>query len=233
MDKVIVLASGGMDSSLVMYKLLREGMDVVPFFSNYHQYAYEGESKAVRRVVEKLKIYSGKFSNGTISDVVEAYVDTGIGNIAACPGRILAFTGAACIWAFTKGWTSGKIAIGIHKGDKDQDACRVGYEGPLDLTLKSLTQDCMEIITPLMGMTRGEMAMEFGKTGIPWEYIYNCYWGPNPCGWQSPKMEYRCPGCRRKQDAMKAVGLPESEWKFPNKHPNWTRESGRRDWKYP
>jgi 7-cyano-7-deazaguanine synthase len=234
-DKVIVLASGGLDSSLVMAKLLKEGRTVVPFFSNYNQYAYKGEAKAVRGVRDWLnqRCYTGDSTwLGVIEKVVEVHVDTGLGTVAACPGRVLSFVGAACIWAFTNNWVSGEIAIGIHKGDKDVDSCRVGYEDSLNETVKSLTQGKMKIITPLMGMTREEMAEEIEEIGIPWELMYNCYWGPNPCGYQSENMEYRCPGCRRKQDAMRHVGRPDTEWKVPNRHPFSDREIARRDWKY-
>ena len=211
MSKVIVLASGGVDSSLVMAKLLREGHEVYPLYSNYNQYAYENEAKSVRMVVDWLRrntlMWGKPNTMYYLEPVTEVHINTGIGTIAACPGRVLSFVGAACIWAFTKGWTEGKIAIGIHKGDKDQDSCRVGYEDSLNETVKSLTQGCMEIITPLMGMTREEMAQEVAEIGIPWEILYNCYWGV-PCGWQSKNMDYLCPGCRRKLEAMVYVKSP-------------------------
>ena len=229
--KVIVLASGGLDSSLVMAKLLKEGRTVIPFFSNYNQYAYKGEAKAVRSVRNWSDYMPSRFEGMIAPEVVEVQIDTGLGTIAACPGRVLSFVGAACIWAFTNNWTSGEIAIGIHKGDKDVDSCRVGYEDSLNETVKSLTQNKMSIITPLMGMTREDMAKEIEEIGIPWNIMYNCYWGPNPCGYQSEHMEYRCPGCRRKQESMKAVGRPESEWLVPNKSLDG-RETSRRDWKY-
>lgn len=254
---VIVLASGGLDSSLVMAKLLKEGRDVVPMFSNYNQYSYLGESRSVRNVVdwlmygpnkgplsingvEKLAAYMVGDTNfepstfdGNLHEVVEVHIDTQIGLIAACPGRVLSFVGAACIWAFTNDWQQGEIAIGIHEGDKKEDSCRAGYQDSLNETVKSLTQDRMSIITPLMGMSREEMAKEIEEIGIPWNIMWNCYWS-TPCGYQSPSMTYRCPGCRRKQESMRLVGRPESEWLVPNKNPSdvSNREIGRRDWKY-
>ena len=226
MDKVIVLASGGLDSTLCMIKLLKEGHTVVPVFSNYNQYSLEGEEKSVHRVVDWL----GKdidFRERKLHPVVEVKVDIGQRN-AACPGRILAFVGAATIWAYTNNWSEGKIAIGIHMGDKDQDSCRVGYEGFLNDTLKSLTQDRMEIITPLMGLSREGIAEELHEAGIPWDILWNCYWFPS-CGSQSTNMEYRCPGCRRKQLAMQSVGLLKPEWEVPNKSFSG-RDIARRDW---
>jgi 7-cyano-7-deazaguanine synthase len=234
MPKVIVLASGGLDSSLVMAKLLREGHEVVPMFTNYGQYSYEGEAKAVRSVQAWLSraIHKWDLPLGTgIRPVVEVKVDIGQ-RTAACPGRILAFCGAAAIWAFTNDWDEGLIAIGIHKGDKDQDSCRVGYEGALNGTLWCLTQGKLQIMTPLMGMTREAMAKEIQEIGIPWEIMYNCYWGPTPCGFQSPSMTYRCPGCRRKAEAMQIAGVPDSELQVVNKASGWDRDIARRDWKY-
>jgi len=243
LSKVIVLASGGLDSSLVMAKLLKEGHYVVPLFTDYGQYSVEGERKAVRDVVQWLKSCTGVSGHspgsyeggsitiypGTLEDVVEVKVDIGQ-RVAACPGRVLAFVGAAAIWSYTEDWDEGSVAIGIHAGDKDQDSCRVGYEDSLNETLKSLTQSCLQIITPLMGMSRKDMAKEISEMGIPWEIMYNCYWSV-ACGSQSENMRYRCPGCRRKQESMELAGRPESEWSVPNKSFG-SRDVARRDWKY-
>jgi len=245
MDKVIVLASGGLDSTLVMIKLLGEGYEVVPFFSDYSQYALSGERRAVHGVVEWLKddtgeslvevvdtvinrVYPTRFG-GRIRDVVEAKINVGIPKIAACPGRILAFTGAATIWAFSENWTSGEIAIGIHSGDKDDDSCRVGYEGDLDKTLKILTQGCMDIITPLMGMSREEMAKELGDSGVSWDMMYNCYWYP-PCSWKSINDRYLCPGCRRKKEAIETATGKEVLGPVVNTQV-MSSNVARRDWK--
>lgn len=231
MSKVIVLASGGLDSSLVMAKLLKEGHEVVPLFTDYNQYSYEGEAKAVRDVVKWLRHCKGSgLYLDRLNDVVEVKVDIGQ-RVAASPGRILAFCGAAAIWAFTNNWESGYIAIGIHKGDKDQDSCRVGYEGDLDKTLRSLTQNKMSIITPLMGMTREDMAKEIQETGIPWEIMVNCYWYP-PCNWQSTNAVYLCPGCRRKVEAMVIAGVADPEILRSPNSPVMGRTVARRDWKY-
>ncbi len=242
MNRVIVLASGGLDSSLVMAKLLKEGKTVIPFFSNYNQLCYEGESKSVRKVrnwlFEKFTLPELRSQRDKspleiqtwIKQVVEVHIDTNIGKIAACPGRVLSFVGAACIWAFTNNWESGEIAIGIHGGDKDQDSCRIGYEDSLNECVKVLTQGCMSVITPLMGMSREEMAKEIAEIGIPWDIMYNCYWGGNGCGWQSKNMDYLCPGCRRKLESMQYVGVPITD--LPNFRPNTPRDRpvARRDW---
>lgn len=238
MDKVAVLVSGGLDSSLVMAKLLKEGKHVFPFFGNYNQIPYKGEAKSVRLVVDWLRkhtaecAYPGNLTPvwpGKIEDVIELHIDTKIGEIAACPGRVLSFVGAICIWTFTKGWDKGEVAIGIHKGDADQDSCRVGYEGALDQALDSLTQGCLRIITPLMGMSREDMAKEIAEIGIPWEIMFNCYWGI-PCTWQSINTSYLCPGCRRKKEAMEVAGIRDENYLHA---PNiWVMGTpiARRDW---
>lgn len=229
MAKVIVLASGGLDSSLVMAKLLKEGHDVFPLFGDYNQYSREGEWKSINLVHEWLSQFDPE---SKLHPIVRAKVDV-LPEVAASPGRVLAFCGAASIWAFTQDWQEGYIAIGIHKGDKDQDSCRVGYEWFLNETLESLTQNRLKIMTPLMGLNRQEMAAEIAGFGIPWEIMYNCYWYP-PCGWQSEHTEYLCPGCRRKVESMMSVGLPDDK-KWLLHSPNaglMHRYVARRDWKY-
>ena len=212
MKKAIVLASGGLDSTLVMYKLLKEKYDVYPFFGNYNQYCLENERRSINLVTAWLVSYVSSIpGSGILHDVTEVHIDTGIPHIAACPGRVLSFVGAAAIWAFTKGWTGGSVAIGIHMGDKDVDSCRVGYETSLNATLQILTQGQLDIITPLMGMSREEMALKIGKIGIPFKLMMNCYWNV-PCGWQSKNMHYLCPGCRRKQEAMKILGMGNNDY---------------------
>lgn len=54
--KVLVVASGGLDSTVAATKLLREGHEVTLIHFNYHHKAEEREREAVRKIAEHLQV---------------------------------------------------------------------------------------------------------------------------------------------------------------------------------
>lgn len=50
-NKVLLLASGGLDSTTVAYQLAAEGIEVVPIFFNYGQHCVETEWTRVNEVL--------------------------------------------------------------------------------------------------------------------------------------------------------------------------------------
>ena len=122
------------------------------------------------------------------------------------------------MWAYTHGNYYDFIAIGNHEGDLSPDLKPGVLEEVLRDTLLRSSKGRIELIHPILTYTVERIGVELREVGIPWDYMYSCYWTPN-CGYRSVRDTYRCPGCRRKTIAMKAAGeldtalldLPNSE----------------------
>ncbi len=223
--KGIVLLSGGLDSTLVLLKLLKDGREVVPMFVDYDQWSLEGELKATTEVVEWASHphFEGDSDRCTflspgfhLKDLVEIRLgwkeEEKVGSVW---GRSIALVGLAAMWAYTHGDDYDFIALGNHKGDVGPD-CKPGhFDYCLRNTLSEATKAKLDLILPIEELTVEDIGKELAEFGIPWNLMYSCYWYP-PCGYKSENEEYRCPGCRRKYLAMRAAGIDMEESARPN-----------------
>lgn len=216
--KGIVLLSGGLDSTLALLHLLKEGHEVVPMFVDYNQWSREGEFNAfvrIRNWVEREA--SSKFRYDTPPGVVSSYgrllqdikvqigLNTFEGRVGSVWGRSIALVGLAAMWAYTHGNDYDFIALGNHQGDVGPD-CKPGlFDTNMELALMDATKDRIRLLLPIRELTVEDIGKELAKFGKElFDLTYSCYWYP-PCGYKSENEDYRCPGCRRKVIAMKAA----------------------------
>ncbi len=220
--KGICLCSGGLDSTLVLLKLLKDGNTVTPVFIDYNQWSLEGELLAYHSILSWATKY---FKKKSWVDLYPRYIKVdwhdpavsergpGVGSVW---GRSIALVGLAAMWAYTHGDDYDFITLGLHKGDVGPD-CKPGglFESHLDYVLRDATKSKIKLCLPIKELTVEDIGRELAEFGIPWNLMYSCYW-ENPCGYRSPNDSYRCPGCRRKVIAMRAGGVKPEELLLPN-----------------
>lgn len=51
LSKGVILVSGGLDSTTLMYEFLRQGVDFVPLFVNYGQHCADHELETLKKVI--------------------------------------------------------------------------------------------------------------------------------------------------------------------------------------
>ena len=203
--KGIALFSGGLDSTLVVGKLLEAEHEITPLFVDYGQYPIVNELRACSDIHYYLKsrhIYD-------LNNLEVVKIDIGR-SVAAFWGRSIAMVGIAAMWAYLNGDDYEFVALGHHSGDVGLD-CKPGdFDKALNESLEIATNGRLCISLPIKDLTSNEIGPELKRLGIPFTMTYNCYWSL-PCGWRSDKDEYRCPGCLRKRKAMEAAGLTDPE----------------------
>lgn len=222
--KGIVLLSGGLDSTLVLLKLLKEGLEVVPMFVDYNQWPLEGEFNSVHRIVrwtehnpplvedwlkKGLKTNSSAF---LLKQMVKIPVglNTFEGKVGSVWGRGIALVGLAAMWAYTHGNDYEFIALGNHRGDVGP-GCKPGqFDASLHDSLLEGTKGQLDLVLPIRELTVEDIGKELAKFDKElFDLTYSCYWYP-PCGYKSVHEDYRCPGCRRKVIAMEAAADTDS-----------------------
>ena len=202
MGKGIVLCSGGLDSTLALIRSAEDDkIKVFPLFINYNQYANRKEWRALIRVCNHLGITPPICIDLNLN--IMGHKDTQVGSVW---NRTMALVGIASMWAYINGNDYEYIAVGSHLGDVGPDIKPGEYDAYLDHTLRMGTKDQIRLELPIRDLTNEDVGIALGKTGIPFESMYSCYWDP-PCGFKSTSEHYRCPGCRRKTIAMKAAGI--------------------------
>lgn len=175
--KVIVLASGGLDSTACIAYYLRLGYAVKPLWVNYGQKAKRMEKLAVQRVAKfyKLPLQTVllKGFKWTASDENPEYLGR---------NAIMALLGAISL-----SHENGLISMGIHAGTDYVD-CSETFQGQITDLIALLFHGLVGIDFPFAKWHKAEIAQFSVQYGVPTDITYSCLEGTSPpCG--------RCESC--------------------------------------
>ncbi|MEW8335294.1 MAG: 7-cyano-7-deazaguanine synthase [Candidatus Thiodiazotropha sp.] len=181
---IVVLTSGGMDSTLMAVMAKEEGIDIHPLFVNYKQLARERELAAC----------IASFKELNLPEVKEVDL-SGMGELIRCgltdpefdikeqaflPGRNLLFLLVGASYAYQVG--ANGVAIGLLNEEMSifPDQTKSFVEQAQNLL--SFTMDWpIEIITPLMEFDKEDIVALAKEKGIT--NTYSCHAGTEePCG---------------------------------------------------
>ena len=215
MKKAIVLLSGGMDSAVAFYIARRTYQCHVLVF-DYGQKA-KGEIDYALKLSEMagcenrvLKI-SLPWKGSSLLDENKAIPD---GKNAACgeipdtyvPARNIIFLSYAV--SFAEAINAEAVFIGAHQLDfSNYPDCRSEFFNSMRKailwgTKKGSEGDPVEIITPIIDMTKKEIVELGVKLGVPFEHTWSCYKsGERPC--------LECESCMFRQKAFEELGIQD------------------------
>lgn len=186
--KVIVLASGGLDSTACIAYYLHHNYVVEPLWVNYGQKAAKMERLAIQRVS---KFY--KLSLRTIS--IKGFKWAVDENSTEYPGRnaILALFGGASLQH-----DNGLISMGIHSGTNYVDCSEAFQEQITNLT-SLLFQGIVAIDFPFAKWRKTDIAQFSVQYDVPINLTYSCLEGSaSPCG--------KCESCLERQNLQHIWG---------------------------
>ncbi len=174
-NNVLVLLSGGIDSTACVHYYTSRGFLVSGIFVDYGQVSAERESKAVDAVgayygihVEKIKVEGNKkWGNGYVAGRNAFLLFTGLMNFK---------------------YESGLVSIGIHSGTEYWD-CSESFVELVRKCFKDYTGGCIGVDVPLLRWKKDEVWTFCIREGIPVSDTYSCELGRDqPCG--------RCVSCK-------------------------------------
>jgi 7-cyano-7-deazaguanine synthase len=166
-SEILVLASGGLDSSTLL-TLLRQAADRCrALFVHYGQAAAEAEQSALARICTTLRVplqvvrYEGsRFGGGEI------------------PGRN-AFLLQIALLEF--GGASGVVATGIHAGVPYRD-CSPEFVELMERSYAFHTGGAITVCAPFIDWTKADIFALAVSIGVPINDTYSCEAGNTPCG---------------------------------------------------
>ena len=168
----LVLASGGVDSSSLLWLCVDQGIRPSVLFVDYGQAAAQSECAAVARVCEALSApwrivrYSGSgFGGGEIRGRNAFLLHTALMEF---PGR------------------SGVVAIGIHAGT-GYDDCSPEFMDAMQRSYQLHTGGAVTIATPFLHWTKNQIYGLATYLGVPLAHTYSCEAANSPCN--------RCRSC--------------------------------------
>ncbi len=220
--KAVVLSSGGLDSTTVIYMAKDQGYAVYSL-SFYYGQRHKHEIKAAQKVAEiigaaehlilniELDKIGGSALTGNI-EVPKSDTASGFGNeipATYVPARNTIFLSYALAWAEVIGAAS--IFIGVNALDySGYPDCRPeyikAYQKMADLATKTGAEggSKIKIITPLINLTKAAIIQKGTVLGVDYSLTHSCY-DPSISG----KACGRCESCILRANGFREAGIKD------------------------
>ena len=216
--KAVILLSGGLDSSTVLYLAKSEGYDCYALSFDYQQ-RHRRELEAARTISTAvgvaahqvvsfdLRLWGG---SALTDDRVDLPQDRDLATMSESipvtyvPARNTIFLSFALAYAEAIG--ASRVYIGVNALDySGYPDCRPDYIDAMRSvytlgTKQGREGDSIEIITPLIDLKKTEIIQLGDRLGVPWAQTWSCYSGDLvPCG--------VCDSCRLRLAGFEELGL--------------------------
>lgn len=220
-EKAIVLLSGGLDSATCLYKAKGQGYEPVALSFNYGQ-RHKAELQAAKRIAAHLGIEHQVISVdlrkiGGSALTAEIPVPKGGKHLTQeasipvtyVPVRNLIFLSLA--YALAESAAAAAIYIGVNAIDySGYPDCRPDFIESFSMTAALASKSGREghgadIVTPLISLSKAEIAAEAMRLGVPVALTWSCY-DPQPSG---PNLVpcRNCDACILRRNGFMAAGL--------------------------
>ncbi len=215
--KAVILLSGGLDSSTVLYQALADGCECYTISFDYQQRhlkelqsaaAIASSTGVVNQVVKfDLRLWGGSaLTDDTINLPQDRSLEQMSQNIPTTyvPARNTIFLSFALAYAETI--TAERVYIGVNALDySGYPDCRPDYIQAMQEVFRLGTKLGREgiaiaIVAPLIHLKKTEIIQLGNQLGVPWELTWSCYLGGDiACG--------VCDACRLRLAAFAELGL--------------------------
>jgi len=218
--KAVILLSGGLDSSTVLYQAKSEGYKCYAISFDYQQ-RHRRELESARAIalsagVENYQLVSFDLralgGSALTDDSIDLPSDRSMTEMSQTipvtyvPARNTIFLSFALAYAETIG--AERVYIGVNALDySGYPDCRPDYIQAMQSVFRLGTKQGREgqaiaIVTPLIDLRKTEIIQMGNKLGVPWEKTWSCYAGENlACG--------ACDSCRLRLQAFAELGLKD------------------------
>lgn len=212
--KAVLTLSGGMDSAVLLYKLMKDGYIVRCLSVDYgqrHRRELQAAANIARfvgvehKVVDLRSIRELLAGSSQTSDDVEVphghYAELSMRKTVV-PNRNMILLALAGAWAIST--KSNAVAYAAHAGDHAvYPDCREEFVKPLTEALWNADWHQVKIERPFLQMTKADIASLGQQLGVPFHLTYSCYEGEEVhCG--------RCGTCCERLWALTTAGVADA-----------------------
>lgn len=216
----LVVVSGGMDSTTLLYKAVAEFRSVEAISFNYGQrhkkelkYAAKScKALGINHTIVDLSSLTKLISNSSLTGdvaVPEGHYESENMKLTVVPNRNMIMASIAIGYAVNK--KIDYVALGVHAGDHAiYRDCRPEFIEALAQIAKIANFQPVRIWTPLLNIDKGDIAIMGKKLGVNYANSWTCYQGlDRPC--------LKCGACQERTMAflkadMKDPLLTDAEW---------------------
>lgn len=230
--KAVVLHSGGLDSTTLLYHLRSMGMEVFPL-SVYYGQRHQRELLAARDIYtvggftqfenvdlrELKKVLKGSSQTDPTVEVPEGHYATDNMAVTVIANRNMILLSVAVAYAISM--KADIVAYAAHIGDHDQyPDCRQVFIDALSGAIRLCDNSPPTLIAPFAGLSKAQIAERALILNVPVELTYSCYKGGEAhCG--------RCGTCVERIEALQIARVQGPVLDFEDK----TRYEDTEYWK--
>jgi 7-cyano-7-deazaguanine synthase len=219
-DKAVILLSGGLDSSTVLYQARADGCECYAISFDYHQ-RHRRELEAARAIAHSAGVADHQLVSFDLrqwggSALTDDSINLPTGRsplemaqdipVTYVPARNTIFLSFALAYAETL--NASRAYIGVNALDySGYPDCRPDYIQAMQEVFRLGTKQGREgnpiaIVTPLIQLKKTEIIQLGNRLGVPWEKTWSCYAGEEiACG--------VCDSCRLRLAAFATLGLED------------------------
>ena len=213
-NRVILIASGGLDSTTLMHRLLHEKKEIFALTFDYGQ-KHLKEIEFARKNCEKFSIshklislkeltQAGLFGNSSLTsdrEIPEGHYEDENMMSTVVPNRNMIMLSMALAYAISIG--AGEIYYGAHAGDHEiYPDCRPSFVEAMQQVARLCHYWPIEIQTPYLHVAKSDIVREGLELNVDYSMTWTCYKGGKyACG--------KCGSCIERLEAFKAIGIED------------------------
>ena len=204
--KTVVVFSGGLDSTTLIYHLRAEGHQIRALSVNYGQ-RHSRELEAARLIAESLNIehrivdlagLATLFGTNALTDHSVSVPHGGYSPetipVTTVPNRNMILLALATGWAVATQCDS--VAFGAHAGEyTPYPDCQPQFAAAMNAATHVCDGAPIEVLSPFVNWNKGDIVRRGVELGVPFQLTWSCYEGNDaPCG--------NCSTCLDRQKAF-------------------------------
>lgn len=210
--RTVLILSGGLDSTTLLYKLLADGEEVGCLSFDYGQRhrrelgcaAQVCRLLGVEHHVVELYPLQPLLAGSALSDpgveVPEGRYSEETMRVTVVPNRNMIMLSIGIAWAVSAKAT--RVVYAAHSGPATYPDCRSEFVVLVDALARIYDWHPVRVEAPFVHMDKGQIVRLGLSLGVPYQRTWTCYKGGEyPCG--------VCGACIERREAFEAAGVPD------------------------
>lgn len=211
--KTVLAYSGGLDSTVLLYRLLKNGDEVYCLSVDYNQ-RHITELAHGKRITETLGIEHKILNLPSIREIMggssqtDLKIPVPLGHYAeesmkqtVVPNRNMILLSLCGAWAVSL--KADRVAYAAHAGDHAiYPDCRPEFMIQMNAVLNICDWHALTLNTPFIGMSKADIVRLGAELKVPFSQTWTCYKGEGKhCG--------KCGSCTERKEAFVLAGVPD------------------------
>jgi len=212
--KAVIIASGGMDSTTLLYDILAQGYKAYVLSVNYNQKHFK-ELDFIHKTCQKLKVphkiidlsrvgkellFASALTSHKINIPQGKYKNKNM-KLTVVPNRNMILLSLAAGYAISLG--AKKVFYAAHAGDHAlYPDCRKEFVQAMRKAISLAHWGPLELEAPYLNLSKSDIAMKGKRLGVDYSLTWSCYQGGiKACG--------KCGTCQERLAAFKKIGIKD------------------------